>query len=64
MNTCLTSSFVVTRPYITPTAEDLDPESCNVRIFRWLLTYGFSPAEAAAAVRPDIFKTQNEALSE
>lgn len=56
MNTCLPAPLVVTRPHIPLTAEDLDPESCSVRAFRWLLAFGFPPAEAAAAVRPDIFE--------
>lgn len=63
MNTYLPSSLVDTRPHTTPSAEDLDPESCNVRTFRWLLTFGFPPAEAAAAVRPDIFKTRSKTQS-
>ncbi|GAB5558783.1 MAG: hypothetical protein SynsKO_04300 [Synoicihabitans sp.] len=55
---------VVTRPHIPRSAEDLNPESTNVRAFRWLLTFGFPAADAAAAVRPDIFKNQKVTSSE
>ncbi|MBT5903115.1 MAG: hypothetical protein HOH58_13505 [Opitutaceae bacterium] len=60
MISTLSSPLVVTRPHISLSAEDRDPESCNVRAFRWLLTFGFPAAEAAAAVRPDIFKNPTE----
>lgn len=64
MISTLSSRFVVTRPHIPLSAEDLDPESSSVRAFRWLLTLGFSAADAAAAVRPDIFKNPHRAKPE
>lgn len=60
MTTALSSPLVDSRPQIPPSPEDLDPESPKVMAFRWLLLFGFPPADAAAAVRPDIFKNPGE----
>lgn len=47
----------------TTTCDDADRTSTpeEITAFRWMLLLGFSADEAAAALRPDIFRLPHEA---